>query len=97
MSTMQKVSTSLLYSTKTHTGLLYHLLPRRQCRQCGKWLETHENTPKILIDPETGQPHKCDPRLQIVQEGKWKGYSFVQMGNMWYNKKLADRVEYDQG
>ena len=68
----------------------------RKCKACQKWCTTHENTPKILIDPDTAQPHKCDPKLQIVRDGKWKGYSYAEMSRLWWNKKMADKnVELD--
>jgi hypothetical protein len=66
---------------------------KSNCHLCGrKFLICHEAWPKvrILIDPDTGMPHKCNPSQQIIQDGKWRGYTFKEMAKLWYEKKIAD-------
>jgi hypothetical protein len=66
---------------------------KKRCYQCGKeWLDTHEAWPRVrvLIDPDTGMPHRCPPQSVVVQSGKWKGYTYAQMAAMWWDQKLKD-------
>ena len=66
---------------------------KSNCHLCGrKFLICHEAWPqvRVLIDPDTGMPHRCNPRNQIIQEGKWKGHTFGEMAQSWYHQKQID-------
>lgn len=65
-----------------------------RCYRCGSEnLEPHAAFPqiKVFIDRNTGMIHKCNPQNTIIQEGKWKGYTYQQMAAIWWDRKQADK------
>lgn len=72
---------------------------KANCYKCGmKFLICHEAWPqvRVLIDPETGMPHRCNPRNQIIQEGKWKNHTYGEMAQLWWDQKQKDKKRLDE-
>lgn len=70
-----------------------------RCYRCAlDGLIPHEAWPavRVLIDPNTGMPHKCDPKDAVIQDGKWKGFTFKEMAKLWYDNKMTDKKRLDQ-
>ena len=56
-----------------------------KCFNCNmEGLKTHDNWPatRILINPNTEAPHVCDRRDIIIKEGKWRGFSYREAGQI---------------
>lgn len=58
-----------------------------KCKVVG--LDLHENVPNILIDPTTETVHKCqiDPGEEIIQFGKWAGYTHKESTRIMFSVK----------
>lgn len=61
-----------------------------RCYNCNaEGLECHSNWPatKILLNPQTGAPHNCDPRNIIITKGKWAGWSRGESARITLNQE----------
>jgi hypothetical protein len=50
----------------------------------------------VLIDPNTGMVHVCNPKDAVIQDGKWKGFTFKEMAEMWYANKIKDKARLER-
>ena len=61
-----------------------------KCYNCNfEGLVTHENWPatRILINPQTGSPHQCNPKDIIITNGKWVGWPRGQAAQISLNQE----------
>jgi hypothetical protein len=53
-----------------------------KCYSCSAEIVPHPNYPqvKVWLEPNTEppRPHKCPPKDKVIQNGKWRGYTFKE-------------------